>query len=254
MQILDWLSSMDFASQQNDHLRRRQTGTGQWLLGSDEFQQWLETPGKTLFCPGIPGAGKTILTAIVVDHLLGQYQSQPAVGMAYIYCNFRRQDEQRLDYLLASLLKQLSRKQPSVPNATKQLYERHNSKRTRPSTDELTGALRSVIGSSSRTFIIIDALDECQMSERTRFLENCFALRDRCNINLFMTSRFLPDITARFDNASTLEIRAAPEDVNKYLAGQMYQLPQCVGRDAGIQEEIKRAIVEAVDGMYEVSV
>ena len=92
------------------------------------------------------------------------------------------------------------------------------------------------------------------MSERTRFLENCFALRDRCNINLFTKSRFLPDIMARFDSASTLEIRAAPEDVNKYLAGQMHQLPLCVGRDAGIQEEIKRAIVEAVDGMYEIPI
>src|SRR5262245_27913083 len=108
MQVLNWFSSIDFASQQNDHLKRRQLGTGQWLLDSPKFQTWLKTLGKTLFCPGIPGAGKTIITAIVVDHLLQRYQDEPTVGVAYIYFNFQRNDEQKLDDLLAALLKQLS--------------------------------------------------------------------------------------------------------------------------------------------------
>lgn len=252
LEVLNWLSSIDFASQQNDHLKRRQTGTGQWLLDSDEFQHWLETPGKTLFCPGIPGAGKTVLTALVVDHLLENYQSKPAVGIAYIYFNFRRKDEQKLDDLLACLLKQLIETQPSIPSAPKELFDKHKFKRTRPSTDELNRALQSVARSYERTFIVVDALDECEVSDgsRTRFIEHCFALQARCRGNLFMTSRFLPDITEKFSKVSTLEIRAKAEDVQKYLASQMSRLPRFVGRDPGIQAEIKCAIVEAVDGMY----
>jgi hypothetical protein len=38
-----------------------------------------------------------------------------SIGIAYIYCNFRRQDEQKIDDLLASLLKQLAESQPSLP-------------------------------------------------------------------------------------------------------------------------------------------
>jgi hypothetical protein len=217
------------------------------------FRTWLGAPGKTLFCPGIPGAGKTILTSIVVDHLLDKYQDSPTVGVAYVYCNFRQQGEQRLDDLLSSILKQLSEMQPSIPGATEALYDKHKSKRTRPSTDELSGTLQSVAGSYTRTFIIVDALDECHISDgsRSRFLEACFALRDLCKVNVFVTSRFIPDITELFERASILEIRANPEDVRKYLAGQMFRLPGFVRRDVCLQEEIEHAIVEAVDGMYE---
>ncbi|KEZ41846.1 hypothetical protein SAPIO_CDS6652 [Scedosporium apiospermum] len=129
-QILDWLASTDYTFQQHDHLRRQQPGTGQWLLNSSMVRTWLGTPGKTLFCPGIPGAGKTILTSIVVGHLLDKYQENPTVGIAYVYCNFRQQDEQRLDDLLSNILKQLS--SPLMPDALEALYDKHNPKRTRP--------------------------------------------------------------------------------------------------------------------------
>jgi len=130
VQILSWLSSIDFAFQQIDHLKRRQPGTGRWILDSSMFQTWLKTPGKTLFCPGIPGADKTVLTAIVVGHLLDMYQSEPAVGIEYIYFNYQQQieqqrDEQSLDNLLGSLLSQLSGTQHSISKITMELYERH---------------------------------------------------------------------------------------------------------------------------------
>ncbi|KAJ5010115.1 Vegetative incompatibility protein HET-E-1 [Colletotrichum sp. SAR 10_99] len=57
--VLDWITPIDFAAQQNDNLDRRQKGTGQWLLESPDFQTWIEEDRKTLFCPGMPGAGKT---------------------------------------------------------------------------------------------------------------------------------------------------------------------------------------------------
>ena len=96
--------------------------TGQWLLDSPDFLTWLEGSKQTLFCPGIPGAGKTILTAIVIDDLYNKFQDDGTVGIAYIYCNFRRQHEQMTEDLLASLLKQLSQKRSSLPDSVKALY------------------------------------------------------------------------------------------------------------------------------------
>ena len=64
--ILDWLTSVDYSTQQNDFIARRQEGTGGWLVGSDEFQQWENSRGGILFCPGIPGSGKTMMVSIVV--------------------------------------------------------------------------------------------------------------------------------------------------------------------------------------------
>lgn len=59
--ILDWLTPVDYAPQQSEFINQRQAGTGQWLLGAKEFETWTETQKQTLFCHGIPGAGKRFL-------------------------------------------------------------------------------------------------------------------------------------------------------------------------------------------------
>jgi Cdc6-like AAA superfamily ATPase len=143
--ILDWLTPMDYAAQQQDFISRRQAGTGQWLLDSEEFQSWLNTDKQTLFCPGIPGAGKTILTSIVVEELLMQYENDGNIGIAYLYCNYRRQDEQNLKNLFTTFLKQFVEEQPSIPHSVKTLYDRHKDKRTRPSLDEILQILQTVV-------------------------------------------------------------------------------------------------------------
>jgi hypothetical protein len=119
---LDWLTPINYGPQQSDFIGRRQAGTGQWLLDSAEFQAWLYTKKQTLFCPGIPGSGKTILTSIVVDYLYTKFRKDQDVGIAYLYCDFRRQHEQNPEELLASLLKQLIQEQSSPPNSVKILY------------------------------------------------------------------------------------------------------------------------------------
>ena len=113
--VLDWVTTADYSSQQSDFIGRRQAGTGQWLLDSTEYQQWTGTTNQTLFCPGIPGAGKTILTSIVVDDLNARFRDDVHVGIAYLYCNFRRQADQKLEDLLSNLIRQLSQDQSSLP-------------------------------------------------------------------------------------------------------------------------------------------
>ena len=80
--ILDWLTSVDYSPQQNDFIGRRQEGTGEWLVESDEFQHWENNKKCILFCPGIPGSGKTMIVSIVVDHLFKKFRNDPGIG----YC------------------------------------------------------------------------------------------------------------------------------------------------------------------------
>ena len=46
-----------------------------------------------LFYPGILGAGKTILTSIVVHDFTTYFRENENVNVAYIYYNFRQHDE-----------------------------------------------------------------------------------------------------------------------------------------------------------------
>ena len=249
--IVDWLTPIDYAPQQNDFMSRRQKGTGRWLLDSDEFQRWRSQKQQTLFCPGIPGAGKTMITSIVVDNLCSQFGNDGSIGIAYLYCNFRQQQDQKPVDLLASLLGQLVQRQPSLPNSMKGLYERYQVERVRPSFDEISQVLQTIMASYSRAFIVIDALDECGMSDGSyrKFLSEIFNLQDKTRANLFATSRFIPDITDEFKRSPSLEIRANDGDVRRYLDGHMSQLRSFVLRNPNLQEEIKTEIVKAVDGM-----
>lgn len=250
--ILDWLTSIDYGTQQSDFLSRRQEGTGRWLLESDEFQKWLNETKRTLFCTGIPGAGKTIITSIVIDTLATTFQNDPGVGIAYLFCNFRRQQEQKPTDLLSSLLKQLIQRRSSLPQSITNLYERHHNGRTRPSLDELSRLLHSFVADYPKTFIIIDALDECQTSDggRRRLLSEIFSLQVKTAASFFVTSRFIPEIKKEFEGFTSIEIRASNDDVQSYLDGHMSQLPSCVSRSNDLQEEIKTEIIKAADGMY----
>ncbi|KAG7424985.1 putative ankyrin repeat protein [Fusarium oxysporum f. sp. raphani] len=251
-EILHCLTEVDYGPQQSDYFGRRQPGTGQWLLESAKFQCWLANKQQTLFCPGIPGAGKTILTSIVVENLEALFQNDRSFGIAYIYCNFRRQDEQTAEDLLASLLKQLAESRTTFSDSVKLLYHKHKDKRSRPSFEDISSTLQSVVALYSRVFILIDALDECRASDgsRTRFLAEVFKLQARSGANIFATSRFIPDITEMFQNSISLEIRATEEDVRRYLQNHMLRLPAFVRRSPELQEEVKSSIVHSVQGMF----
>lgn len=66
-QILDWISKD--CKWHIDRLKwfigRHEPGTRKWLFESPEWQTWTSDRGRgtTLFCPGIPGAGKTHASA-----------------------------------------------------------------------------------------------------------------------------------------------------------------------------------------------
>ena len=83
------------------------------------------------------------------------------------------------------------------------------------------------------------------------FLAELFHLQARTGANFLATSRFIPEIEKEFAGRSTtLEIRASDGDLQSYLHGHMLRLPSFVSHSADLQNEVKTAIIKAVDGMY----
>jgi NACHT domain len=254
---LDWLTPVDYSSQQSDFIGRRQEGTGTWLLNSNEFQEWLNTSNQTLFCPGIPGAGKTMIASIVVNNLCTKFHNDASVGIAYLYCNYQPQQEQTPEDLLSSLLTQLAHNQPAVFPDIKSLYECHRIKESRPSLDEITRVFYSTVQLYSRVFIVIDALDEYHVSNnegQKRLLSEMFSLQGQTQLNLFATSRFVSEITSQFEGCLSKEIRARDDDILSYVNGRIPQLlrsriSKCQ-EYSDLQHTIRSDIVKAVDGMY----
>ena len=252
--VADWLTLIDYSTQQSDSINRRQEGTGLWLLNSTEFQEWVNHSKKTLFCPGIPGAGKTIMSSIVVDHLNTNFGNDAGVGIAYIYCSYQSQQKQEPEDLLMSLLKQLTQRRPSVPENVKSLYKHHKDKQTRPSFNEIVKTLHSTIQLYSRVFIIIDALDEYHASNNeglNRLLSEVFSIQDQTEVNLFATSRSISEVTSQFDGCICKEIRAQDNDILRYVNGRIPKLLRShISKYPQVQDTIRSDILRAVDGMY----
>jgi ankyrin repeat protein len=250
-EILNWLTPIDYGAQQSDFLKRRHEGTGTWLLQAKEFSTWLGQSNRTLYCSGIPGAGKTILASTVVDHLFSKFRADAGVGIAFIYCNFRQQQQQRPEDLLLSVLKQWLQKRPSVPEHVRTLYESHRRQRTRPSLTEILETLICVAALYSQTIVIVDALDECDDSDSNRqnFLSAILNTQEKTKTNLLVTSRINDTIAKFFETALCLEIRANEDDIKSYIDGQMSRLPSDI-LDEKLRDRIRREVVESIDGMY----
>ncbi|KAH0537544.1 hypothetical protein FGG08_005679 [Glutinoglossum americanum] len=256
--ILAWLSPLDFPVQQSDFIARRQEGTGQWLLECDEFKTWLSGTRETLFCPGIPGAGKTMLASIAIDYLWNTMRRE-RIGIAYIYFNYRSHLEQTPINLLASLLKQLLQEDPFISDDLKSLYERHVRKKTRPTFDEVYKLLHSEMNRYTQIFIVVDALDEFTDNDggRQLLLSKLRMLQATSAMNLMATLRFIPNIVQEFQEEfkrnTQLEIRASDGDVVKYVEariGKGGRLRRHVEEDPILHDKIVATVVKNSQGMF----
>jgi Cdc6-like AAA superfamily ATPase len=77
-----------------------------------------------LFCPGIPGAGKTMIVSTVVDYLKDRFGDDD-VGIAFVYYIHGRRYEQKPIDIYASILKQLVQVMATLPDAVSKLYDLH---------------------------------------------------------------------------------------------------------------------------------
>jgi Cdc6-like AAA superfamily ATPase len=247
---MEWLSPTDFPAQQHDIITRRQEGTGQWFLDTPKFKRWVQGSDKTLFCPGIPGAGKTMMSAIAIDHLC-KTTSGDDIGVAYLFCNYKAQTDQSASSLFAALLKQLGQSRSDIAAPVTQMYDDHSKRKSKPSLDEILRALQSVCSMYAAVYIVVDALDECSDRDggRGELIDKLHELQGRKDVRLLFTSRFIPKITRKFQSNSTLEVRANEEDVRHFVVGQMPRLPSCIRRDEELKYAVQNKIAEAAGGM-----
>ncbi|KAJ7027220.1 hypothetical protein C8F04DRAFT_1294713 [Mycena alexandri] len=242
--ILDWYSPLNFFLRQEEIFKTREPGTGEGILQNGVFREWKLNEGKTLWCRGIPGAGKTVLTSLVVDNLRTSFQGQN-VGVAVIYLNYKEIHLHSLPSLLAGLWRQLIVDKP-IPSDLNELYTKHYERRTRPFLDEDRAILCSIIPEYSGVFVLVDALDEYPEDERDDLLLYLSQLTP--SINLMLTSR--PHITIRHLVPDfQLHISAAEDDIRRYVHAQMKRprLAKHVEKDPALQEAIQVKITDLTD-------
>ncbi|KAK5989711.1 Ankyrin repeat domain-containing protein 6 [Cladobotryum mycophilum] len=171
--------------------------TGDWLLGSGEFGSWLKHKGNSfLWLHGIAGCGKTVLSSTIVEYLRTDYQRHPSPERTYTagYYFIAIEDQKRnVSRLRRSLLLQLLGTEEAIPSKVEDLYKACLAQHA--SDDQVSGALEQLIDREVHTYIVIDALDECDMSFQTREAEELASFihwltnKKGSNLHLLVTSR-----------------------------------------------------------------
>ncbi|OBT69142.1 hypothetical protein VE03_02000 [Pseudogymnoascus sp. 23342-1-I1] len=220
---LDNMSPLTFKKTHDDVVRNRLDKSGKWLLEHPKFDKWLHGDILTLWCPGEAGAGKTVLTSIVVDHvdsyLKSERETQPdkRVGLVYLYCRFQNEAEQTVLQFVPAIIRQLSAQDLSTVGRVKKFNEEHP--RNPATLTEYTTLLAEVLDSFSAVYLVVDALDEFSKSEYERKLlaQELLSLNcTRTTVRIFITSRPDRDIAKEL-GGEKVDIEASDTDIRAYI-------------------------------------
>ncbi|KAJ7576529.1 ankyrin repeat-containing domain protein [Mycena floridula] len=217
----EWLSPIDFQATQENFLAKCAPGTGHWLPAEVKFEHWTAGDIRILWCPGSPGVGKTMLASTAVDHLRNQLAIQVWLLPAY--------------------------SSTTTPQALK----------AKPTSlavlTVLEKTLQAQIGSYSRVYLVVDALDECPIGIRDNFISTIRSLTESGHLNVLITSRDISTIAQEFLNETRINVRAHDEDILSYISYRIEhekRLKTIVKEDAVLKKDIVTQVIEKAAGMF----
>ncbi|KAL7791368.1 hypothetical protein V8C37DRAFT_382899 [Trichoderma ceciliae] len=252
--IIHWISPLSFRVRHLSVLESVQPGTGIWLLEHGTFRDWVNGKTGILWCPGIPGAGKTRLSSLIINHL----EREPPHARSfcsYIYCDYSQRRNQSNVTLLSSILQQVLQNSSSevLPSEVATLYSQHQKYNTRPTLAQITDILGKLISTFESFHVIVDALDECADSEEDalRFISAVSSLGS--SVKILCTSRSSSVFDAYFSTASRIEIYAQQGDIGTFLGAcirQQSRLSRHIMSDPTLRDDIIEAIIQESQGMF----
>jgi hypothetical protein len=244
--ILDWISANKFNVKHQKVKESRVADSGNWILSRVEFERWIvpESP-RILYCPGYGTSLGAFLSNIaswgreniyhvrvsqmrvslthkrsrVIDHLEATFSQ--GVGLAFFYFSYDDQANQSTSAILRSILRQWLNRQSTIHSDVRSLYASCISQSKLPDLSDLLQCLKSVSTGFRLSFIVIDALDECEGPERENFLR-IFSELESTSIRIFATSRpHLRDVEEVFRGSPRINIAADVHDLQRYLAREI---------------------------------
>jgi len=203
---------------------------------------------------GIEGGGliSCDVSSLVIDSLCDQARGQN-VAIACLYLDFAAQQESSTS-MLGALLKQLVAGLGEAPEEIKRAYEEEKNFMggRRPQHTDIVRMLQTA-SSKKRTFICIDALDECVPEHRVKLLNSLNKiLQNSPGTRIFVTGRphIQPEIERRLSGrVASLSISTKRDDIIKYLHSRLEEDTTPEAMSSSLEAEILRKIPEDLSEM-----
>lgn len=151
--------------------------------------------------------------------------------------------------LIRSIIQQLCDQSDSVPAPLVQIY---GNGRQQVSVASLQSTLQKIIDGFERTYIIVDALDECTDRDKVLAWIEQLIQRKKGNVQVLFSSRPEWDIEDQLQSMVslarvTLNNRPAEKDIKMYIDAKLSKM---VRWDKATIVRVKNALIIRSDGMY----
>ncbi|KAF3934908.1 hypothetical protein ABW19_dt0205838 [Dactylella cylindrospora] len=244
------------------NLQKRLEGSGRWIFDRSEYRNWFNSPiSAGLWYHAIPGFGKSVLTAGVVDDLLEISKSTRERHLiSYFFCTYTNAQSLLAYTIMSSILQQLlyySNDIPPVLEPKLEKYFHDKQSASRVTTAVLQEMIIEILnGNRARNFIIIDGLDECNDAQRgtlLRTLKQIYAAVPN-SLKILISSRGSYDINRSLTQFQQLDLLSSNQQdietfiaqtlINKKVEGQLPELPQ------ELFDRIKKILAEKAKGLF----
>ncbi|TFK96153.1 hypothetical protein BDV98DRAFT_597930 [Pterulicium gracile] len=231
-------------------LAQRTPDTGQWFLELQEFARWKSGDLQLLECIGTPGAGKTVMSSITIEHLR---KSRSEAFVLYLYHQTRVPHSQTLHTCALALLCQALEKGSELILPTELLRTfalQHGSADRLPTYELLRPDLIQALAGPD-TYIVVDALDEYNIGDvvaQTEFIRELETL----NVKILVTSRSHVPFKQKLGNFASCKISALPDNIRAFVNYSMEKsyLGDVLRRGDGTLDEVREAAVNKADGIF----
>ncbi len=252
-QILDWLKLGHPSTNHDTARKKHEPTTGNWLIESLKFTTWATNTNASLGLYGIPGAGKTILCSTVIEYIKTLCSPRSESRYAYFYFDFNDPQKRTVVGMLRSLILQLCVCQSQLHFSVHELYKECGDGNQQPTLQGLVKALLFLFTTSHRTYVVLDALDEC--SEREELLNTISQIVQSSSgeVNIFVTSRNERDISEGLEGVIdvkiNLEASTVDVDIELHVRKSLENDKKLKQWKPLIKQEMLEALVNGAHGM-----
>lgn len=150
--------------------------------------------------------------------------------------------------MLRSLIRQLSHQSGGIPAPLKELY---GGGHEQPSVAALQAVLTKIAAGFERTYIVIDALDECTDREKLMDFITDVAQQNIQELRIMVSSRAEPDILHCVEsipsiNRVLLAGASTNDDIETYVDAMLSKITRW---NKETRERVKTALMSGADGM-----
>ena len=222
----------------------RKQGNASWIMSNESYLKWKEN-GGALWCSGIVGSGKSVLSANVVDDIR---LSAADNVVACFFCRHDEVDSLKYTTILRSVARQLLESAP----ACFEDWQGHSL-----DIDEIIDQLERVPHSFAKSaYIIIDGLDECANEDRDLVLTSLRDLNGHMGgqFHIYCSSR--PDLSRQGFLVLQPQWNVSMTETNSEVAAYISNIvADCQGSGllhvggSAILETICSSLLKNADGM-----